>query len=191
MVRKNRLKAALLLACLTLPMAACSKEGKQGATDIKTEGVEYVDAFKDLKDPKEDIDVKEDDSKPVSITEDDGKTKEFHDKELGFSISIPFGKYDVSVGDITTEEKNGVKTVNIPIVRGETGGNLASIIVAKTGVAVPGSDDMTTLGAKDGYKYYFKKLREHDEEVKSDNLKGLIKDMQSLLYDIEESFKLD
>lgn len=56
---------------------------------------------------------------------------------------------------------------------------------------MPGSDDMTTLGAKDGYKYYFKKLREHDEEVKSDNLKGLIKDMQSLLYDIEESFKLD
>lgn len=191
MVRKNRLKAALLLACLTLPMAACSKESKQGATDIKTEGVEYVDAFKDLKDPKENVDAKEDDSKPVSITEDDGKTKEFHDKELGFSISIPFGKYDVSVGDITTEKKNGVKTVNIPIVRGETGGNLASIIVAKAGVAVPGSDDMTTLGAKDGYKYYFKKLREHDEEVKSDNLKGLIKDMQSLLYDIEESFKLD
>ena len=191
MVRKERLKSVLLLTCLALPLAACSKESKQGAADIKTEGVEYVDAFKDLKDPKEDVDAKEDDSKAVSVTEDDEKIKKFHDKEFGFSIEIPFEKYKVNVGDITSEEEDGVKTFNVPITRGETSGNLASIVVAKAGVEVPDSDNMTALGAKDGYKFYFKKLREHDEEVKSDNLKELIKDMQSLVYDIEDSFKLD
>lgn len=198
MVRKDKIKAFLLLTCLALPMAACSKEEKQGATDIKTEGVEYVDAFKDLKDPKGDVDAKEDDSKSVDENKEDskdakniGEVRRYHNDELGFSISIPVEKYGVTGYDITTEEENDVKTFNIMIKRGEIGGNLASIVVAKAGVEVPGSDNMEALGAKDGYKYYFKKLREHDKEVKSDNLKELIKDMQSLVYDIEESFKLD
>ena len=53
---KRKILTALLLIAIVIPMVACGRKEAprkyDGVSDVKTEGVEYVDAFEDLKKDK-------------------------------------------------------------------------------------------------------------------------------------------